>query len=157
MRHFDFPSRKLPLFLCGVFSIVIFSACKKDLNNLKPAGNNALLVDTSGYVVGAHGELIPQKNFHIIEKGYKLAIQNQHVYKVEIASGKLVEDFGVYGPVTTRLQNNMSSTSMMTPSGTVDATNLSRAESSKGSNSLFGTSSGWVAAEEWQNPYPFPI
>jgi hypothetical protein len=157
MIQFNFSSRKQLIFLCCFFFLVIFSACKKDLDNLRTITNRPVLVDTSQYVLGAHGELILKSNFHIIEKGYKLTIQNQHVYKVEIASGKFVEDFGDYKPINSTSQNNTTSTLKSTPSTAVDFTNSSEDPSSKTINSVYGPSSGWVAAEEWHNIAANPI
>ena len=82
-----------------------------------------------------------KSHVHLIEKGYKLAIQGGHIYKAEIATNKLVEDFGEFHfPKVDRAAKK--------PTAVTDATpNLLP----RRSNGLKYTSTGWVAAEEYHN------
>jgi hypothetical protein len=137
MKSIYLSSAKQLLSLFSLFLFIIFWGCKKDLDNTSPALDNHLSVDTSQFVIGPHGERILKKNFHIIDSGYKLAIQNGHIYKVEIASGKMAEDFGEY-----------RAGASPNPFGVL---------TSKGKNITYGNSAGWVAATEWDNTGSNPI
>ena len=112
------------------------------MNNTSTHANT--LVDTSAYTISAHGKKILKSNLHLIEAGYKIAILNGHVYKMEIATNKPVEDFGEYHPATGTPGAGAPSTK------TADST-AAQAISSKKTRGATYASSGWVAGEEWHN------
>jgi len=146
------PSANLFLSYLALAFLLMVQSCNKESVNSTISSKSSLL-DTSKYVIGAHGELILKNNFHIIENGYKLAIQNDHIYKVEIASGKLVKDFGEYIPYG-KVQNFQRSAALASPSTSVKSS--SEFFQPQTSSPVYASTS-WVAAEEWHNTGANPI
>ena len=83
----------LPLSVTAV--IIFLAGCQKDSNS--PANiNRAMQTDNalSGKMVVTPFGLMDASRVHFIAKGYSLNMISGHLKKVEISSGKEVEDFG---------------------------------------------------------------
>jgi hypothetical protein len=82
----------------SLLSLIIFSiispACKKAMNDAIAKKTITAPTGTGGYVLTPGGPRLAA-NVHLIEKGFHIAVQNGHVLKIETATGKVVEDFGL--------------------------------------------------------------
>lgn len=125
--------------LAAVFAaaILVFSACKKIQETSQPtlaAGDstnpNALVLTPAG--------LMPRSHVHLIEKGYAVMHKNGHLYKVELASRNIIEDFG-------KIDSTIPSTS-------TTVTALKTVKSVSRYSGLPGyEASSWVTDAEWEN------
>ncbi|MDB5015516.1 MAG: hypothetical protein JWQ84_348 [Mucilaginibacter sp.] len=125
-------------------TVFVFNSCKKESisqigNSNDKASRTSLIPDS---MILTPAGMMPKSQVHLIENGYRLEIRANHVLKVKIKTGELMEDFGkIQIPVTIQnktFQNSNSSKSknlsLMSPSG-----------------------NGWVTYSEWGNTNSQPI
>jgi Family of unknown function (DUF5977) len=130
------------LILLTIASLLLFfSSCKKEIKVETPSRTTQTSSIPPGYMM-TPGGLRPIANVHLIEKGYKLALQNGHAYKMHATSGAVLEDFGAIKPLSARLPrtNVLQDTTKLAsvPSGGLDGGN-------------------WVAFAQWYNTSGEPI
>ena len=128
-----------------IFLFFAMQACKKEGTN-STGGQTSNSNDPNLYTTNVHGKPILKKNLHLIEDGYKVVIQNGHVYKMEKTSGNLVEDFGEFH----NSPDNKSASNTTALHSPIQKVNLNH-------NTGSSSSTGWVAAVEWQNTSSSPI
>ena len=82
-------------------AVFVFSGCKKDLYSpaVKPTGSKisaANLATTDSTMVMTPVGPRLKSDIHLIENGYSLAYSSEgHIQKIETATGKMIEDFGI--------------------------------------------------------------
>jgi len=114
-----------------VTAAITFNGCVKQ--NSTPANKNTAPATASAAPeesVLTPAGYMPKSKVHFIEKGYQLNIDGGHYQKVEIATGKMVEDFGEVNPVNENIINI-----------------------GKGSttNGVVPAPSGWITYASWSN------
>ncbi len=122
------------LLLTIIAAVLIFSpGCQKhyeDNNTASTLQQSGSLASLSDALVVTPFGLMPQKNVHSIEAGFSLSMIEGHLNKIENATGKIIEDYGVVK--------------------TLDD-NLNAAKKAMNNDLAPATASGWVAYSYWSN------
>lgn len=136
--------------LTGCVLLLLIQACKKDISHSSATTKkiSSLTSIPDGYTMTSVG-LLPDSNITVIEKGYKLSFINGHAYKVHLASGNIVKDFGEVMP---NIYNRRAVSNLMGPH--------SRNFNPSTADLIFGNSgqtNNWITYAQWQNTTANPI
>lgn len=124
-----------------VLAMAAFAGCKKQ--DLQTAKNSTPINKSDLALVPGVG-YVPKNEVHIIEAGNQLTVKNGHILKVEKASGKLIEDFGLIKIGSPNGVNSGAQNSMQ------------RNLSSK-PGSISGANPNWITWAQWTNTGSQPI
>ncbi|HMI68287.1 MAG TPA: hypothetical protein VK517_19735 [Cyclobacteriaceae bacterium] len=108
--------------------ILLINSCTKDITHPVNAPQNEEMVSTP------FGSVAKSKVFYI-ENGYSAKVVNNHLWKVEVSTGKMVKDLAELPSQAEHLNTNTRTSSSNDPYGTSTSSNeIMHAEDTKGPN-----------------------
>jgi hypothetical protein len=141
---------KLAFFAIVLFA-AFFSGCKKEiLTAAKPTLISTSSPKTKMVLFPGKG-WVPADQVHVIEPGYYLLKKNGHIFEMELATNKMVKDFGelkrpsVNNPIN-KLSKSVNSTAY---------NSISSQNNMQNSMSAY-TNPNWITYANWKNPKTNP-
>jgi hypothetical protein len=121
------------ILLAGTF----LASCNKDARAPQPTATSTTTASTSEEMVITPAGMMPKSRVHFVEPGTELRVFNNHIQKIESASGRMLQDFGEVTVTDDPIHNQTSRS--------IDLTHPGNGVVPKAVN-------GWAAYTYWSNP-----